>query len=423
MKHWYSVLELSIFGEKLQYLKNFEREVKEFMSCTGTSLCINSHTTDELIDYQLDLFKRRSMSLFDLNAVSLESGSHDAGFRLVSCPQRFGRIWILMDVSDVSGYVYLKNLGMLILQDGDKDTHGVSAPGNQTILPLPRNADGSISTATDDLMVKRMDLAKTRGTSGFLQFCRSMSPFHSFPFSGQVLYDPDYYFLTNGKMSCLRWVDTQMRVTADVPASGAGSKWAMGHIWRVRRADLPYWHVPTALSGQTQCVKWFYHVLAVEFNLRNDDRHKFRTYAAELEGFPPPKEGGDFSFQGRDKLISGHLVNMLLMAKYVPVDFGTVYAHYEWNLRMASHIKIDSNVKVMIRDNLLYERVQVEGVRSLWHTPLEYKLAFPVAKLIAETFGLQFISSSEYNKLQKELGRMLRAYGHLEKRVSVGLRR
>jgi hypothetical protein len=161
----------------------------------------------------------------------------------------------------------------------------------------------------------------------------------------------------------------------------------------------------------------------VEFNLRNDDRHKFRTYAAELEGFPPPKEGGDFSFQGRDKLISGHLVNMLLMAKYVPVDFGTVYAHYEWNLRMASHIKIDSNVKVMIRDNLLYERVQVEGVRSLWHTPLEYKLAFPVAKLIAETFGLQFISSSEYNKLQKELGRMLRSYGHLEKRVSVGLRR
>jgi hypothetical protein len=168
-------------------------------------------------------------------------------------------------------------------------------------------------------------------------------------------------------------------------------------------------------------VKWFYHTLGIEFNLKNDDRRKFRKYAAEKEGYDIDIENADFRHNGKPKLISGHMVNLLLMARYLPVDFGVAFAHFEWNLRLASNHTEDAFTKEAKKHNGLYEKVGLQGTRALWHTPLEYRLAFPAARIIASTLGIQFMDDRWYNHLHRELVAMLRPYGHLEKRLSISL--
>jgi hypothetical protein len=146
--------------------------------------------------------------------------------------------------------------------------------------------------------------------------------------------------------------------------------------WVVKQNLFAYPDVQALHFNQTHYAKTLGILLREELQMSNETLHVYRKFICAYYRFDTFTNSAITAFDesGTDIEVAGHLINLLLVSRAVPVD---VLSYVKVILRNLS--------KQFSQERLLYEPYTQKNV---WHSPLEWKLATEAYVLLSDNTGV-----------------------------------
>lgn len=159
---------------------------------------------------------------------------------------------------------------------------------------------------------------------------------------------------------------------------------------------LPTWKIQTYLSTQTWNVKSVTYVLAKFASYNDVDMERVRSMAMRflhVRVINHKRVGGMVKFRGKPTYlaVAGHMVNYLILSRFIPLDWVRFFTHIEWNIELFSNKrKLTATESFFAKNDQFAEFTTGQTVHSLWHNIIEWTIGVYAGVMFCRYLGLGY---------------------------------
>jgi hypothetical protein len=131
------------------------------------------------------------------------------------------------------------------------------------------------------------------------------------------------------------------------------------------------------ITTQAWMVKSITYNLARWLKLGGNDTFQAKQFAIDSVGgvaFRAYKSDGYIVDRSRARFlqVAGHMVNMVILGSWVPIDYGRMLTQIEWNVASYVHGKTSKDIAKLILNYRTTEKISSRTVAQLWHNIWEW---------------------------------------------------